>query len=97
MRKRYIQRGLELVEVGDDYIPEPRADFHVMSDIKPYRSMIDGREITSRSKHRDHLKAYGCVEIGNDSSLLRKTKGQTPPPGLKEKVIRAVEEVTRRR
>lgn len=38
----------------------------VMSDIEPYQSMLTGEMITSRSKHRQHLREHGCVEIGND-------------------------------
>ena len=38
----------------------------VMPDIKPYKSMINGEMITSRSRHREHLKAHGCQELGND-------------------------------
>jgi hypothetical protein len=33
--------------------------------------MIDGRMITSRSQHREHLKAHGMVEVGNDASLRK--------------------------
>lgn len=40
---------------------------HVIADIQPYRSMIDGSMITSRSEHRRHLKANGCTEVGNES------------------------------
>lgn len=43
----------------------------VMSDMKPYQSMIDGRMITSRSQHRDHLKSHGCIEIGNETKYLK--------------------------
>ncbi len=93
MKTRYIQIGLNLVEVSDDWTPEPQADIHVMKDIKPYKSMIDGREITSRSRHREHLREHGCVEVGNDSSLWRKPKPIESPPGLKEKIIRAVNDV----
>lgn len=39
----------------------------VMGDIAPYKSMIDGSEITSRGMHRAHLRAHGCVEIGNEA------------------------------
>lgn len=39
----------------------------VMPDIKPYQSMITGEIITSRSKHREHLREHGCVEIGNEA------------------------------
>jgi hypothetical protein len=38
----------------------------VVADIQPYRSMATGEMITSRSQHRDHLKATGCVEVGNE-------------------------------
>lgn len=90
MRHRYVQNeNGELVEVSMDYAQEPRAEFHIMPDIKPYQSMIDGRIITSRSRHREHLRDHGCVEIGNDSVLSRKPKPLESPPGLKEDIIRA--------
>lgn len=38
----------------------------VVADIQPYRSMVTGEMITSRSKHRSHLKDNGCVEVGNE-------------------------------
>ena len=63
---------------------------NIMPDIKPYKSMIDGREITSRSRHREHLKQHGMIEVGNDSSLYRKPQPIKSPPGLKETVIRVV-------
>ena len=91
MKKRFIQRpDGELVEVSNDYTPEPRADVHVLPDIKPYRSMIDGTMITSRSKHREHLRMHGCVEVGNDSSLNLRPKPVGSPPGLKETIARNV-------
>lgn len=45
----------------------------VIKDIDPYVSQIDGSLITSRSQHRDHLKAHGCVEVGNEKMEPRKT------------------------
>lgn len=38
----------------------------VIEDIKPYKSMVTGEMITSRSEHRDHLKKHRLVEIGNE-------------------------------
>lgn len=67
----------------------------VMGDIKPYRSMIDGRMITSRSQHRDHLKQHNCVEVGNDSSLTAPPKPRESAPGLKQDIIDALNKVTR--
>jgi hypothetical protein len=52
MRRRFIQINGELVEYGS-HIKEP-VSADVMPDIKPYKSMIDGSEIKSRSQHREH-------------------------------------------
>jgi hypothetical protein len=85
--RRFIQQpDGELIEVGLDYVPEPRTH-QIMPDIKPYRSMIDGSVIGSRSHHREHLRAHGCQEVGNDSSLNQKPKPLQSPPGLKERLI----------
>lgn len=89
MRRRYVMRNGELVEVSLDYVSEPRSEFHIMPDIRPYRSMADGSIVSSRSKHREMLKRNGMVEVGNDSSLYRKPKPIESPPGLKEALIRA--------
>ena len=92
MKRRFVQReDGELVEVGLDYIPKPRTPMpHVMGDISPYRSMIDGSLINSRSQHREHLRQHGCVEVGNDSSLQRGPRPQQVAPGLKETIAREV-------
>lgn len=96
MRKRYVQIDGELVEVGLDYVPEPRGEVHhVIADIKPYQSMIDGSMITSRSQHREHLREHGCIEVGNDSSLTKPRQRPTPPPKLKETIARLVYEKLR--
>lgn len=39
----------------------------VMADIQPYRNMVDGKMITSRSHHREFLKANRLVEIGTET------------------------------
>lgn len=39
----------------------------IVRDIQPYQSMVDGSRITSRSRHREHLKAHGCIEVGNET------------------------------
>lgn len=92
MKSRWIypSDGSEPYQVGEDYVV-PRhanAQHNIIPDIQPYKSMIDGSMITSRSKHREHLKAHGCVEVGNDSSVLNpKYKKPEPPPGLKRTLI----------
>lgn len=62
----------------------------VQGDIAPYRSMIDGRMIESRSTHREHLRANGCTEVGNEPLASAPPRGipDANPEGRKE-MIRA--------
>ena len=87
-RRRYVQIDGQLVEVGLDYVAAPRKSQQIMRDIAPYRSMIDGSIITSRSRHREHLQAHHCVEVGNDSRVLNaRPEALRSPPGLKQTII----------
>jgi hypothetical protein len=45
---------------GEDVAPQ------VAPDIQPYKSMITGERIRSRSHHRQHLRDHGCIEVGNE-------------------------------
>lgn len=45
---------------------------YVVTDIQPYRSMATGEMINSRSKHKEHLRDNGLVEIGNEKPLSPK-------------------------
>lgn len=38
----------------------------IIGDIQPYKSMIDGSRVAGRAQHRAHLKAHGCIEVGNE-------------------------------
>ena len=91
MKRRFVQIGTELVEVTRDWTSEPRHDYHIMGDIDPYISAADGTIVGSRSTHREMLRRNNCFEVGNDSSLFRGPQPLKSPPGLKEKIIRAVE------
>lgn len=69
MRRSYVQIDGVLYERGT----EPRVDGPmVIGDIQPYVSMADGTLITSRSKHREHLKAHGCIEVGDQAHEIAK-------------------------
>jgi hypothetical protein len=66
----YVIRNGELVE--KQYAPPLARDgVQIMSDIQPYRSMIDGHMVTSRSEHRTHLRDHGCIEVGNETMKNR--------------------------
>ena len=49
---------------------------HVVSDTMatPLQHMATGKFSDSKSEHRRMTKESGCVEVGNDSSLLRQRK-----------------------
>lgn len=66
----------------------------VAADIAPYRSMVTGEMIGSRSQHRAHLRQHGVIEVGNEKIPERKsTLGA--PPGLKEALIKVANEKLR--
>lgn len=66
MRKRYIQDPKTLKLVPASLYVKPGEHHMIMPDIKPYRSIVDGSEISSRSRHREHLQRHGCEEVGNE-------------------------------
>lgn len=95
MRKSFVQINGVLYEKGTEPVREPRGPM-IMPDIQPYQSMVDGSLITSRSRHREHLRQHNCVEIGNETKYLQ-PKPLASPPGLKEEIIRATEQVLSKR
>lgn len=48
---------------------------NVMPDIEPYKSMVTGEYIGSRSTHRKHLVQHKVVEVGNEKLPERKPYG----------------------
>lgn len=58
--------------------PHRKSDL-VMSDIQPYRSIITGEQIGGRRQHRDHLRAHGCIEVGNEKLGTKPRAHEVPP------------------
>ena len=90
MRRSYVQIDGVLYEKGT----EPRGSLApmVMPDIKPYKSMIDGSEIRSRSHHRAHLRQHGCIEVGNETKSHLDYYAKLPKdvaPQQRKELIRA--------
>lgn len=50
------------ISPGRSDLPTPQ----IMRDISPYQSMRTGETIGGRKQHRDHLRAYNLVELGNE-------------------------------
>ena len=87
MRRRWVIRKGELVELDLDAALPPRRTPYVQSDIKDYRSVITGEVIASRSDHRDHLRRHGCVEVGNE---MPRVSRQAVGP-VRDDIARALE------
>lgn len=95
MRKSYVSVNGEWVPKDEYYANLPEPGVMIMPDIQPYRSMCDGSMITSRSKHREHLKVHGVVEVGNAFDNAKR-KEMRPPPGLKDRIAQIAHEKLRR-
>lgn len=85
MRSRYCRVCKSFHDIEQDWpaecaghfsIKEARPVSGIIRDLSPYRSMITGQMIDGRRQHRDHLRAYGCVEVGNDTSHMKARKPQ---------------------
>lgn len=50
----------------------------VNADIQPYQSMATGEWITSRVKHREHLKRHKLIEVGNEVKYMTSHKKVKP-------------------
>ena len=42
-------------------------NINIIKDIDPYVSPVTGEVITSRAKHKEHLKQTGTIEVGNEN------------------------------
>jgi hypothetical protein len=84
----------ELVWARPGAFDDQQADGpQIVRDIEPYRSMIDGTMIDGRKRHRDHLKAHGCLEVGNDTSHLKPRAALPPQRSVKESLHRVLADV----
>lgn len=65
-RRRYIQSKhppYELIEITDDYQPDLRTDSGALWGDRSYDGLraTDGTDISTRSKHREYMKANGLA------------------------------------
>ena len=78
----------EMVYLREEYSPPKRSNLvspTVVRDIEPYKNMINGGIITSRSEHRELLKRHNCVEVGNEKM---QTKVSAQPSKRRELISR---------
>jgi len=86
-RHRYVIRNGELVELDLDAPLPPRVAPYIQGDIASYRSVITREPITSRSQHREHLRAHGAFEVGNEYPKAMKRQALS----VREDIARALE------
>lgn len=77
-KRRFIQMReppYELVEVTDDYDAPARADSALWGD-RSYEGMVapDGTDISSRTKHREYMKAKGLTTMDDFKESWAKAK-----------------------
>ncbi len=87
MRRRYVFRRGQFIELDLNAPLPPRKGPYIISDIKDYPSVITGEMITSRSQHRAHLREHNCVEVGNDVQ----TPTETPLPPVRDDIEAALQ------
>lgn len=90
MRRRYVyDKAGNAIEVTDGRVTV----HHIIGEIDPYRSTVDGSVIDSRTKHREHLKRHGMREIDPSevsNDRLRSYKGLPDvAPQQRKEIIRA--------
>lgn len=93
MRKSYVQDPVtgKLIP-KDEYCDSKFSGApYIIPDINPYKSMVDGSMVMGRAQHREHLKRHNVVEVGNSFDNA-KPKPINTPGGLKDQLIRAVNE-----
>ena len=82
MKKRFIQMReppYDFVEVTDDYTPAPRTitDAALWND-RGYDGLraTDGADISSRTKHREYMKANGLTTMDDFEGSWAKSRQQ---------------------
>ena len=93
-RRRWVydKEAGELVEVGLDYVAEPRTPMpHVIPDLPDFVSPIDGRRYSGRAGMREHCQIHNVVPTAELKGLPPKPSVQEYKPdraAIKETLIR---------
>ena len=65
----------------------------VMRDMAEYKSPIDGTMVTSRSHHREHMRAHDVIEVGNERMPQPRPEPEINRRELGEAIKRHLDEV----
>lgn len=69
MRQRYIAVGSKWVPINEAAVEKEHGPM-IQGALKPFISMLDGKEVTSRTQYQADLRAHGYVEVGNEVGHL---------------------------
>lgn len=79
-RRRYIQdrRTGELIEVTEDYTPPLRVDSGALWNDRSYEGLraTDGTDISSRTKHREYMRANNLTTVDDFKDTWAKAQQQ---------------------
>ncbi len=89
IRGRFYWNGRDWVPYADRNRAGRGHGLQLVRDVDPYRSVITGETIGGRRQHRDHLRAHGCVEIGND--MPQRRESGIDREGIRQDLKRALE------
>lgn len=86
---RYLRT--DFIPPHEYHRPVPRGPY-IFGDISPYKSPVTREPITSRSRHREHLKETNCIEVGNELPTQQVKQIDPVAPDIK----RAIAELSSR-
>ena len=87
MKQKYIEQDGKWVPANEaaQEVSSPM----IQGPLKPFISMLDGKEVTSRLKYQADLRAHGYVEVGNEVKYLTKKPLPDPEPEQRRELIAA--------
>ena len=102
-RQRWVQIDGQLIEVGNDYTPpNQQSGSHYIIGDKNYlglTSPIDGRDISTKTKHNEYMKEKGLALVDDFSSTWKKAEQERithHDPTRKNDLIAAYQKHNRR-
>ena len=77
-RRRYVQIKGELIEITDDHTPSLRTDSGALWGDRSYDGMraTDGTDISTRTKHREYMRANGLTTMDDFNNSWSKAREQ---------------------
>lgn len=77
-RRRYVQIDGELIEVTEDYQPALPVDSGALWGDRGYdgQRATDGADISTRTKHREYMRAHGLTTMDDFKDTWAKAQAQ---------------------